>query len=158
MSYFITQVRRPGHDWAKLHVERTALAAAMALTDALTTHGMHHSDIHGLREDLVAGHVLTADDGYAFRIQEREQEDDAPAPRPQWMEVPAELQAADPESLLTAIEVLTHKIHGAVARCGSTNAHSAHRGCSGLTDHAAALRAQRGLVRAEILRRMGEAR
>lgn len=72
-TYYVTQVRRPGSEtWAKLHVERTALAAAMALTDALTTHGMHHSDIHGLREDLVAGHILTADDGYAFRIELRE--------------------------------------------------------------------------------------
>lgn len=72
-TYFVTQVRRPGSEgWAKLHVERTAQAAAMALTDAMVTHGMRYSDIHGLREDLVAGHVLTADDGYAFRVQPRQ--------------------------------------------------------------------------------------
>lgn len=150
-TYYVTQVRRPGSEtWAKLHVERTALAAAMALTDALTTHGMHHSDIHGLREDLVAGHILTADDGYAFRIELRET-----APEP---DAEQTLRATSDDALIDALLRLTHQISGESA--GRREAKSrgwipdAARHLNAEND----LRAKRDLLRAEILRRMGGAR
>jgi len=57
-----------------------------------------------------------------------------------WITVPDEVAAAEPEALLTAVEVLTHRIH------------EAH------PTQAAQLRTERDVVRAEILRRMGGAR
>lgn len=141
-TYYVTQVRRPGSEtWAKLHVERTALAAAMALTDALTTHGMHHSDIHGLREDLIAGHILTADDGYAFRIELRE--------TPPEQTAAEALTATSDEGLLSTLLGLTHRIHTFESEPGRTTAE---------VEHGNMLRTQRDLVRGEILRRMRGAR
>jgi hypothetical protein len=61
-----------------------------------------------------------------------------------WTESPEEVRAAAPEALLTAVEALTHRIHN--ARAG------------GDLSADAKARAQRDIVRAEILRRMGEGR
>lgn len=69
-----------------------------------------------------------------------------------WTMVPAELSAADPEALLTAIEILTHRVHEATATT------RANAGASGAVQTERDLRAQRDLVRGEILRRMGGAR
>jgi uncharacterized protein YdcH (DUF465 family) len=66
------------------------------------------------------------------------------------MEIPAELAAADGEALLTAIEILTHRIHVGEGRGKSRRP---------MTEaEVDVLRAQRKLVRDEVLHRMGEAR
>lgn len=66
------------------------------------------------------------------------------------------LRATSADDLLTKFAQLTHRIHEAVAQCGSGNAHQPHRYCKGLAVGAPDLRAQRDLIRAEILRRAGD--
>jgi hypothetical protein len=69
-----------------------------------------------------------------------------------WTMIPAELSAAAPEALLTAIEILTHRVHEA------TTTTRANADASWAVQTERDLRAQRDLVRGEILRRMGGAR
>lgn len=58
-----------------------------------------------------------------------------------WISDPAEVRAADPDTLLTAVEILTHRIHTATG-----------------SEQESDLRGQRLIVRNEILCRMGGAR
>jgi hypothetical protein len=65
---YIAQLGRKGHEWKTIGTSATKAKAAELLNDEMQRHGFRFSELHAHREDLAEGHVLTADDGYAFRV------------------------------------------------------------------------------------------
>lgn len=61
---------RDGRDrsWSSLGKGLDASEVAHLLDELMQKHGFYFSELHAHREDLAAGHVLTADDGYEFRV------------------------------------------------------------------------------------------
>ena len=78
MATFIAQSRRNADsNWrhvASGYATAKETAKAQALNDEMQRAGFRYSELHAHRDDLVAGHVLTADNGTQFRILEREDE------------------------------------------------------------------------------------
>ncbi len=72
MSDFLAQSRRnadsPWRHRGSGFPTAAAAAACSAINDEMSKHGFYFSELHLHREDLVAGHVLTADDGTQFRV------------------------------------------------------------------------------------------
>lgn len=65
----IAQIRdRKDRPWGSLGKSLDAAEVAHRLDELMQKHGFYFSELHAHREDLVAGHVLTADDGYEFRV------------------------------------------------------------------------------------------
>lgn len=82
MSVYIAQMR-PGRNanWTTVksrtyRIGGDTIDAAADLNDELQRHGFRFSELYLHRSDLSSGHVLTADDGYEFRVINAE---DAPA-------------------------------------------------------------------------------
>jgi hypothetical protein len=54
--------------WEETGSGTDAPTVAHSLDRAMQEHGLRFSELHAHREDLVSGHMLTADDGTEFRI------------------------------------------------------------------------------------------
>lgn len=54
--------------WYTLGKGRDASEVAWVLDHKMQIHEFRSSEMHAHREDLAAGHVLVADDGYEFRV------------------------------------------------------------------------------------------
>ncbi|MDX3260769.1 hypothetical protein PV336_16230 [Streptomyces sp. MI02-2A] len=65
---YAAQLRAKGAAWKTLGATEGPAGAAHLLGDEMQRHGFRFSELSAHREDLVAGHILTADDGYEFRV------------------------------------------------------------------------------------------
>jgi len=65
-----------GTVWKAIGSANTASAAAQLLRGEMERHGLRCSELSGHCADLAAGHVLTADDGTGFMVNESEQHRD----------------------------------------------------------------------------------
>lgn len=62
------QVRREPYPWLTEGTATTPREAAGQLRKAMELVGFYTSEMHAHMDDLIKGHVLTADDGHQFRV------------------------------------------------------------------------------------------
>lgn len=56
------------HQWTTLGKGRDASEVAWLLDNKMRVHGFRTSEMYAHREDLEKGYILTAEDGYEFRV------------------------------------------------------------------------------------------
>ncbi|THA65400.1 hypothetical protein E6R60_33345 [Streptomyces sp. A0642] len=72
-GHYVAQARGAGGDWFAVGCGDDPRTVAELLWTAMQLAGFRFSELHAHTEDLIAGHILTSDDGCEFRVIEHDE-------------------------------------------------------------------------------------